>query len=268
MKNRLLLWAVVVGLIVVRCGAAQGEDLSNRAERRPAPWIGVTSTVEDGKIRCPVAYIEAIRETGGIPVIIPVMQDTDSQADYLRRLDGLVLIGGADVPPAAYGEESHPTVHEMPPSRWEWERRLVQAWLQSEKPLLGVCLGAQLTNVVTGGTLIQDIPSQVGDDVTHRQSGGVRHAVTIHPGSRLREILGVDRLKVYSSHHQAVRTVGKDLVVVARSDDGVVEALEMPGQRWLLLLQWHPEQMDRPHRETVYGALVEACRAAAPREAR
>ncbi len=268
MKNRLLLWAVVVGLIVVRCGAAQGEDLSNRAEGRTAPWIGVTSTVEDGEIRCPVAYIKAVREAGGVPVIVPVMQDTDLQAEYLRRLDGLVLIGGADVPPAAYGEESHPTVHEMPPSRWEWERRLVQRWLQSEKPLLGVCLGAQLTNVVAGGTLIQDIPSQVGGDVSHRQSGGVRHTVTIRPGSRLREILGTDRLKVYSSHHQAVRTVGKGLVVVARSDDGVVEALEMPGAGWLLLLQWHPEKMDRAHRETVYGALVEACRAAAPREAR
>lgn len=268
MKNRLLSWAVVVGLIVVRCGAAQGEDTSNRAESGPAPWIGVTSTIEDGELRCPVAYIKAVREAGGVPVIIPVMRDTDLQAEYLNRLDGLVLIGGADVPAAAYGEKPHATLHEMPEARWEWERRLVRLWLQSEKPLLGVCLGAQLTNVVTGGTLIQDIPSQVGDEVSHRQSGGVRHAVTIRPGSRLREILGADRLSVYSSHHQAVRTVGKGLEVVARSDDGVVEALEMPGDRWILLLQWHPEQMDRPHREAVYGALVEACEAAAVQKTR
>jgi len=98
--------------------------------------------------------------------------------------------------------------------------------------------------------------------VTHRKKGGARHQVSIEPASRLRRILGADEVEVNSSHHQAVKRVGRGLRVVARTSDGVVEALEMPGERWLLLLQWHPERMDRPHRAAIFGAFVRACRQA------
>ncbi len=228
---------------------------------RTRPWIGITSTVDEGKVVCSVPYIRAVRQAGGLPVIVPPMEGDELQIEYLQRLDGLVLIGGWDIPPGAYGEESHPTTEEMPPVRWQWEHRLIKTWLDSEKPLLGICLGSQMTNVVTGGTLIQDVPSEVGKQVIHRGEKPVGHHVTIQSGTRLHKILGVDELIVQSSHHQAAERIGRGLEVVARSDDGVVEALESPGDRWLLLLQWHPERMDETHHTKIFGALMEACRA-------
>lgn len=223
------------------------------------PWIGITSTLDEGKVVCSSKYVHAVRQAGGLPIIVPPLEDNELQTEYLQRLDGLVLIGGWDIPPAAYGEESHPTTEEMPAVRWQWEHRLIKTWLDTEKPLLGICLGAQMTNVVTGGTLIQDIPSEVGKKVIHRNKPALSHRVTIQPDTRLHRVLGVDELVVNSSHHQAAERIGGGLKVVARSDDGVVEALETPGDRWLLLLQWHPERMDAAHHSKIFGALVDAC---------
>jgi putative glutamine amidotransferase len=196
-----------------------------------------------------------------VPILIPVVSDGRIQAEYVQRLDGLALIGGGDIPPEAYGEKPHPTVEVMPRARWDWERRLIEQWLKTGKPLLGICLGAQMTNVVAGGSLIQDIPSQVGDRVVHSGRGTVQHMVTIEPESRLYRILGTRRTPVHSSHHQSIKRIGKGLRVVARSDDDLIEALETTGERWGLLLMWHPERMAQPHRRAVFGALVAAaCR--------
>ncbi len=212
-----------------------------------------------GKAVCSTSYVRAIQNAGGLPVIVPALESEELQAEYLKRLDGLVLIGGWDIPPAAYGEEPHPTTEEMPTVRWQWEHRLIEKWLESQKPLLGVCLGAQMTNVVTGGTLIQDIPSEVGKDVVHRGEKLAWHRVTIQPGTRLHHVLGVDEMTVTSSHHQAAERIGRGLVVAARSDDRVVEAMETPGDTWRIFLQWHPERMDESHQEKIFGALVRAC---------
>ncbi|NQU21031.1 MAG: gamma-glutamyl-gamma-aminobutyrate hydrolase family protein [Candidatus Nealsonbacteria bacterium] len=270
MKNsisRRSVGVVMLTGVAMLCGA---RSLAADPPSEPVrPWIGITSTVKDGAVVSTSTYARAVRRSGGVPVIIPVMKDESTQAEYLRRLDGLVVIGGGDIPPEAYGEEPHPTVKVMPRDRWEWERRLIRHWLDSDKPLLGICLGAQMTNVVSGGSLVQDIPSQVGDKVVHRKDGTAppaaggtaRHEVTIERDSRLHRILAVERTEVLSCHHQSIKRVGKGLRVVARSDDGVVEALEMPGERWGLLLQWHPERMAQPHCRAVFGALVSAARA-------
>lgn len=223
------------------------------------PWIGITSTVDDNKVVCSVAYVQAVKKAGGLPVIIPPLESESLQNGYLQRLDGLVLIGGWDIPPGVYGEEPHPTTEVMPPIRWEWEHRLIQTWLKSRKPMLGICLGAQMTNVVMGGTLIQDIPSEVGEEIIHRNKPPAQHGVRIQPETRLHRILGVSELVVNSSHHQAAEQIGDGLIVAARSADGVVEALETPGDRWLLLLQWHPERMEDKHHAKIFGAFVEAC---------
>ncbi len=222
------------------------------------PWIGITSTVKEGSVACSTTYVRAVRQAGGIPVIVPPQEEQGLQAKYLDRLDGLVLIGGWDIPPSAYGEQPHATTEVMPDVRWQWEHRLIETWLASDKPLLGVCLGAQMTNVVTGGTLIQDIPSEVGTKVKHRDEELVWHRVTLLPGTRLRKIFGEDELTVTSSHHQAADRIGKGLQVAARSDDGVVEALEMPGDVWRVFLQWHPERMDESHFLKIFGGLVDA----------
>jgi putative glutamine amidotransferase len=175
---------------------------------------------------------------------------------YLKELDGLVLIGGDDIPPQVYGEQPHETVEPLTPERYEFERKLIARWFAEGKPLLGVCLGMQFTNVVAGGTMIQDIPSEVGKTVDHRKY----HLVRIEPGSRLAHILGDTQASVLSNHHQAVDDLGENLRVIARSEDGVAEALERTDGGFGLFVQWHPEAMtDRAHRDAIYGALVQAC---------
>lgn len=158
----------------------------------PAPVIGITSVykLDENKKSANTlvnfAYVRAVAENGGVPVILPTVDSEEIIRRYAHDLDGLVLVGGADIPPAAYGQEPHETAKPLPPERYDFERRLIAQWLASGKPILGVCLGMQFTNVVSGGSLIQDIPSQVGTDVKHR----AYHLVQIEPGSSLCKILG------------------------------------------------------------------------------
>ena len=255
-RVRAIFLSVVVPFLV--CGARGHAAEPSALPARP--WIGITSTVDENNVVCPLAYVQAVTKAGGLPVVIPPLESLSLQNEYLQRLDGLVLIGGWDIPPAAYGEEIHPTTEEMPPIRWQWEHRLIHTWLKSQKPMLGICLGAQMTNVVKGGTLIQDIPSEVGQEVIHRNEPAAQHPIRLQPETRLHQILGVGELVVNSSHHQAVERIGDGLIVAARSADGVVEALETPGDRWLLLLQWHPERMEEQHHAKIFGAFVDACK--------
>jgi len=253
-KMLVLLWLA----ILAACGGCQSACGPAR------PLIGITSVYKVDKendsahISVNFAYVKAVAENGGVPVVLPTISGEEILQRYVEELDGLVLIGGADISPLAYAEQPHETVKIMPMQRYNFERRLITLWLDSGKPLLGVCLGMQLTNVVAGGTLIQDIPSQVGTKIKHRG----HHSVKIDPDSSLAEILGADEAFVYSYHHQAVKDVGKDLKIVARSDDGVVEALERIDGEFGLFVQWHPELTDDvEHRNAIYGALVRACAA-------
>ena len=222
------------------------------------PLIGVTSTVDIEKKTnyVPWQYAKAVWEAGGVPLVIPNLHETPEVIDdYTARLDGLVIIGGKDIPPAAYGEKPHESVKVMPLARWEFDRRLIAAWLKTDKPILGICLGAQMTNVLLGGALVQDIPTQIGETVAHRKT---IHAVNVLSGTRLASILGSERLEVYSNHHQAVKRLGRGLRICARADDGVVEATELAGDRWGVFVQWHPARMEESHRLKVFGSLVEA----------
>ncbi len=140
---------------------------------------------------------------------------------------------------------------------------MVEAWLPTHKPILGICRGLQQINVVCGGTLVQDIPTQVGARVIHRKpkgSGRATHMVNIEPGTKLQSLLPGEAVQVNSNHHQAAKDVGRDLKVSARSADGVIEALEFTDGRWGMLVQWHPETIkDAQHRKAIYGAFVRAC---------
>ncbi|MBE0535686.1 MAG: gamma-glutamyl-gamma-aminobutyrate hydrolase family protein [Phycisphaerae bacterium] len=233
------------------------------------PLIGLTSvykTAENGAsaaISCTFTYVAAIAENGGTPVILPTCLDDEIIRQYVQILDGLVLIGGDDIPPQVYGQEPHPTTKIMPQQRYDFESKLIAAWLATGKPTLGICLGMQFTNVVSGGTLIQDIPSQIGASVNHRGKGA-HHRVNIDPESHLALILGAHTANVYSHHHQAADEVGKNLKIVARSPDGVAEAAERTDGPFGLFVQWHPEAMaETAHRDAIYGALVDACKSAA-----
>jgi len=237
-----------------------------RVSSGSGPLIGITSDYEpakgdkSAKTTVGFAYVRAVAANGGVPVVLPTVDDERVLQKYLDTLDGLVVIGGDDIPPAAYGEQPHETVQPLTKERYEFEHELIARWLASGKPLLGVCLGMQFTNVVSGGTMIQDIPSEVGTKVNHKGY----HRVQIEPASSLAKLLGGTEASVFSSHHQAVDKLGKNLRPIAQAEDGVIEALERTDRKFGLFVQWHPESMtDLIHRNAIYGALV---RAATPKK--
>ncbi len=277
---------LLMAVVVTSCTAPSTEPPAE-TDSGGRPLIGITSTVKEESATVPLAYAQAVHEAGGIPLILPAIDDDALRAELVRRLDGLVLTGGGDVPPSAYGQKPHETVKLMPEARWSFEPRLIDEWLKTGKPLLGVCLGAQMTNVVRGGSLIQDLPSELGGSVVHanppdekdtdkketRNESGDKHdaderepathRVTLAADSRLRQILGVDQVMVISAHHQAAKHLGRGMRATGHSDDGVIEALEMPKHPWAVFVQWHPERMYRPHRQALFGSLIRACQEAA-----
>ena len=250
--NRILLLLVLVVL------SASFGCQSTRPQARPL--IGITSVYstnnKSGTTSVNFAYVKAVTEAGGAPLILPTISEEQILSQYVDRLEGLVLVGGDDIPPSAYGQKPHETVKIMPTQRYNFERNLISLWWTRGKPLLGICLGMQFTNVVRGGSLIQDIPSQVGTTVKHRGY----HNVKIDPKSSLAKILGAEQAYVYSNHHQAVKDLGKNLKIIARSEDGVPEAMERTDGKFGLFVQWHPEAGDSiEQRNAIYGALVRAC---------
>jgi putative glutamine amidotransferase len=188
-------------------------------------------------------YPEAIERAGGVPVIVPLLRP-DAIAALLDRVDGLCLPGGPDLQPSAYGEEPHPELGPTEPRVDAVELALVRAADRRNLPILGICRGMQLLNVARGGTLHQHLPDVVGGQLEHRQPehGSVTtHRVDTAPHSRLRATLGGPSLQVNSFHHQAVRTLGDDLTATAWAVDGTIEAIEEPGERLVLGVQWHAE---------------------------
>lgn len=191
------------------------------------------------------AYVQSILQAGGTPFLIPY-QPPEHLLNILPNLHGLVLTGGVDVDPIHFGEQPLPGCGEINPYRDEMDLFLARFALEQDLPLLAICRGAQVLNVAAGGTLIQDIPTQVAEPLKHWQNAPnwyATHGVEIEPGSLLEDIVGATALRVNSYHHQAIHWLGSDLEVSARAADGVVEAVEARGRRFVLGLQWHPELM-------------------------
>jgi putative glutamine amidotransferase len=208
-------------------------------------------------------YVRAVEAAGGLPVLLAPGRPPDV-ADILDRIQGLLLSGGPDVDPSHYGEKAHETVTDVTPDRDAFELELARQALRRDLPTLAICRGQQVLNVALGGTLVQDIPSSVVGAEDHdpeRERWELAHDVTILPGSRLRQILGEDRVAVNSFHHQAVKETGTGLVASAWSvADRVVEGIESPDRRFVVGVQWHPESFwDRPTPSArLFGALVAA----------
>jgi len=212
-------------------------------------------------------YVRSVEQAGAVPVLLPPVRAEDLPA-LLDRLDGVLLSGGVDVDPVLYAQVPHPRLGKVNRGRDEFELALTREALRRDLPILAICRGHQVLNVAAGGTLVQDIASLVEGAMQHDASGPRwrrSHPVELISPSRLREILGQDRVSVNSFHHQAVGRIGRGLVVTARCpDDGVVEGLEMPSRRFVVAVQWHPESFwNRPHSfQSLFDAHVDACRGA------
>jgi putative glutamine amidotransferase len=207
------------------------------------------------------AYVRAVAEAGGLPLLLAPAGGVTAE-DYLELCDGLVISGGAfDIPPEWYGEERRAGCGPAKLDRTELEQALCQAALRAQKPVLGVCGGMQLLNVVCGGTLYQDLKADLG--LNHEQpppKDAPSHEVAVVPGTLLASLVGPGALPANSTHHQAVRQPGAGLVVSGRTDDGVVEAIELSGRPFVLGVQWHPEAVipfEQRH-AAVYRGLVAA----------
>lgn len=209
-------------------------------------------------------YVRSVEKAGGLPLVLAPGQPADAAA-LLDRVDALVLSGGADVDPAHYDEAPHETVTRVIPERDDFELALCREALRRDLPILAICRGHQVLNVATGGTLVQDIPSQLPGAAEHdpdTERWETAHEVLVLPGTRLREILGSERVAVNSFHHQAVKDLGQGLVLSARAaDDGVVEGIEMPDRRFVVGVQWHPEAFwDHEPHDPLFAALLRATR--------
>jgi putative glutamine amidotransferase len=206
-------------------------------------------------------YAEAIIAAGGLPVALP--HDAALAGDYLARLDGLVVTGGAfDVDPALYGDAGRHATVMLKEGRTAAEMALTRGALAMNMPVLGICGGQQLLAVALGGTLIQHIPDAVADALEHEQINPRHepgHSVAIAEGTLLHRIAGVDSMQVNSSHHQAVREPGLYAVVNAVASDSVIEGIEDTRYRFCLGVQWHPEFFIDSGDRRIFDALIAAC---------
>jgi putative glutamine amidotransferase len=193
----------------------------------------------------PMSYSRAVQGAGGLALLLPPDPLlVDDPAELLDRLDALVLTGGCDVDPATYGAEPHPETGGTSPDRDVFELALARAALERDMPVLGVCRGLQMLNIAFGGGIEQHLPDVVGHS-NHRHTPGsfADHEVRLAPGSLAARVVGREREPVKSHHHQAIDKLGDGLVASGWAvEDGVVEAVEAPEQRFALGVLWHPEE--------------------------
>ena len=245
------------------------------------PMIGITCDLDLGTGRearapgrkCHVLchdYVEAVLQVGGLPLLLPAVPDTASYTAYAELLHGLLIPGSpADVDPACYAEEPHARLGPVNPLRTDFEIQMVRLILPRQLPVFGICGGAQVLNVALGGSLYQDIPSQVAKAYKHAGAPERAHTVDIMPHTRLAAILDVQELRVNSMHHQAVKVPGEGLVASASARDGVIEAVEITGAPFVIGVQWHPERLlaDDAPSQRLFSTFVQVAATAAEQRA-
>lgn len=215
-----------------------------------APFVIVTATTEiirgRSRVRVNEAYTDALASVGLVPIILPP-GDPIVAACSLREIAGLVLTGGEDIDPRRFGEEPHPATGEPHQPRDAYEIALARAAYERRIPTLAICRGVQVMNVALGGTLVQDIPTQVKTTINHDQSEQRHdrvHEVRFEPGSAVARLMNAPAIFTNSSHHQSLDQVPPELKVTGRAPDGVIEAVEPTDPAWWMIgVQWHPEEL-------------------------
>ena len=216
------------------------------------------------------SYVQAVKRAGGEPVEVSLSLSAGELGKLTETLDAVVLTGSpADVNPSLYGAARNPASAEADPNRERTDFALLEHAFAEHKPVLAICYGNQSMNVFLGGTLIQDIPSELQTPIEHpwsnRDKGAPEpfHVAKIESGSRLRELAGEEEVRVNSSHHQSILDPGRNLRIAARASDGVIEAVEWTGDsNWVTGVQWHPERMAESDllAQHLFSALIEAAR--------
>lgn len=231
------------------------------------PLIGVSTTImDDSKYTLNRLNVESIEKAGGIAVLLPSTDNEDLIEQYGELLDGLLLSGGDDVDPMYFGEEPHQKMRDITPARDRFELAMARLFFMKNKPVLGICRGAQVMNVAAGGNLYQDIYSQIGESVMqHGQKLlGKYHSQTAEllEGSVLSEIYEKTHLRINSFHHQAVKDVGEGFVASAHTSDGVIEAIESRKYTFAVGVQWHPELLihsDNDESLQIFERFITSC---------
>lgn len=227
------------------------------------PRIGLTTYPygEGYGFHTPREYVEAVFRAGGVPVLLPTV-DADMAETWVDGIEGLILIGGGDIDPELHGNAMHETVYSLNPVRDNCEMALARIALSRDMPILAICRGLQVVNVVCGGSLHVHLPEVVGEQVLHRSPSRTPtpHAVEVASDSLLAHTMGVTKVTTASWHHQAVDQLGSNLHAVAWAEDGAIEAIASSYARYLLAVQWHPEltAATDPTQQAVFDGLVQA----------
>lgn len=231
------------------------------------PLIGISATEEKSGESIGKDSIQAVVQAGGIPVVLTNFALKEDVSTILDKIDGLMLTGGHDIDPILFGEEPIPKLGTVTPARDRFELAITRKALEVNKPILGVCRGSQILTVATGGTIYQDMYSQIdGDLLQHVQKSPTSHAshfIEIEAKSLLHTLTNSTKVKVNSRHHQSARNVASPLVVSATSSDGIVEAVESKEHSYVLGCQWHPENMavaGDEQSKAIFEGFINACK--------
>lgn len=236
----------------------------------PSPVIGITTGYSKNADGLPgiyllLAYVRAVQEAGGLPVLLPSdLAESDWETVY-ARLDGILFSGGGDISLEHFDGSPHPRICEVDPRRDALELALARRSTEEGKPFLGICRGCQLVNVALGGTLFTHIYDQLPGALDHAYPGNMRtvlaHPVRLETGGRLAHIVQTEQLMVNSLHHQGLKKLSPDLRPLAWAPDGLVEAIELPHHPFGLAVQWHPEWLtDRRESRHLFKAFVDAAK--------
>jgi putative glutamine amidotransferase len=232
------------------------------------PIIGITTSRSKNSYDQPVvslngAYVKAVIQAGGIPILLPSMIANEDWEELYSRLDGILFSGGGDISLDYFKGAPHPRIDEVEPDRDLVELNLLRASVSEGKPFLGICRGCQLINIGLGGTLYTHIPDQLPGALDHSYPGNMKtvlvHEVRIEEGTRTAEVLGEPIIKVNSHHHQGLKEVAASLRISGYAPDGLVEAVELPDHPFGLAVQWHPEYLtDQLLTRKLFKSFVEA----------
>lgn len=230
------------------------------------PIIAILGAIDDERtLNLQNAYTRAVESSGGIPIVIPYTGNEETLSRYIEICDGVLFSGGCDIEPKKFGEEKKETCGVIQLFRDKLELSFFKRAYETKKAIMGICRGIQLINVALGGTLYQDIPTEIETDIPHRQKVAKNlpsHEVKIISDTPLMELIGSERMSANSFHHQSIKALGEGLEVMALADDGIIEAVYYAGENYIRGYQWHPERLFETNGDNaaLFDNFIAACK--------